>query len=52
MPSLSYNPTAIEALIISSHNHMQLVVKSKPVRLNIYSRSNNIDKIINKLRAI
>ena len=37
MPSLSHDPTAIEALIISGRSRARLAVRSKPVRLNIRS---------------
>jgi hypothetical protein len=52
MPSLSYNPTAIKALIILGCSRAQLAVRSKPVRLNIRLGSDNISGIISKLRAM
>ena len=52
MPSLPYNSTAIEALIILGRSYTQLAVRSKPVRLNIYSESDDIGGIISKLRAM
>ena len=42
MPSLSHDPTAIEAPIILDCSHAQLVVKSKPARLNMRSGSDDI----------
>ena len=50
MLSLSYNFIAIETLI--GYSCIQLAVKSKPIRLNVYLESNNISKIIIKLKAI
>ena len=35
-PFLSYIPTAIKTPIILGYNYARLVVRSKPVRLNIY----------------
>ena len=52
MPSLSHDPTAINALIILGYSYTQLVVRSKPIRLNIRLGSNNISRIVIKLRAI
>ena len=52
MPSLPHNSTGIKALIISGCSHARLVVRSKPVRLNIRSGSNDIGRIVIKLRAI
>jgi len=37
MPSLSHDPTTIEAPIISGYSRARLAVRSKPVRLNIRS---------------
>ena len=42
MPSLSHDPTAIEAPIISGRSRARLAVRSKPVRLNICLGSANI----------
>ena len=52
MPSLSYNPTTIKALIILGYSYTRLVVRSKPIRLNIRLESTNISRIISILRAI
>jgi len=49
---LSYDPTAIKALIILCYSRARLAVNSKVIRLNIYSGSNNISRIIIKSRAI
>ena len=52
MPSLSYNPTAIKAPIISGRSYARLAVRSKPIRLNIRLGSADIGGIISKLRAM
>ena len=52
MPSLSHDPTAIEAPIISGHSHARLAVRSKPVRLNMHSESEDIGGIVSKSRAM
>ena len=51
-PFLSYDPIAIEALIILDYSHAQLVVRSKPIRLNMCLGSNNIGEIVIKLKAM
>ena len=52
MPSLSHDPTAIKALIILGLSCAQLAVRSKPVRLNIRSGSNDIGGTVSRLRAM
>ena len=52
MPSLSHDPTAIEALIISGRSRARLAVRSKPVRLNMRSGSNNIGGIVSRSSAM
>ena len=52
MPSLSHDPTAIEALIMSGRSRARSAVRSKPVMLNIRSGSTNISGIVSKSRAI
>jgi len=52
MPSLSHDLTAIEAPIISGRSRARLAVRSKPVRLNIRSGSNDIGGIVSKSRAM
>jgi hypothetical protein len=42
MPSLFHNPTTIKALIILGCSYIQLAIRSKPIRLNIYLGSNNM----------
>ena len=49
---LSYNPIAFKPLIILNYRRTRLEVKSKPIKLGIRSRSNNIGKIIIKSSAI
>jgi len=52
MPSLSHDPTAVEAPIILGRSRAQLAVRSKPVRLNMRSGSDDIGGIVSKLRAM
>ena len=52
MPSLSHDPTAIEAPIISGRSRARLAVRSKPVRLNMRSGSDDIGGIVSRLRAM
>ena len=52
MPSLSHDPTAINALIISGRSYTRIAVRSKPIRLNVRLGSNNIGRIVIKSRAI
>ena len=49
---LIYDPTAIKALIILDHSHVQLVVGCKLVRLNMCLGSNDISRIFIKLRVM
>jgi hypothetical protein len=51
-PSLFHDPTAIEAPIISDGSRARLAVRSKPVRLNMRSGSNDIGGIVIKSRAM
>jgi hypothetical protein len=51
-PSLSHDPIAIKALIISNCSHARLTVRSKPVRLNMRSGSDDIGGIVIKSRAM
>ena len=52
MPSLSHDPTAIEAPIISGRSRALLAVRSKPVRQNIRLGSDDIGGIVSKSRAM
>jgi len=52
MPSLSHDPTAIEAPIISGRNRARLAVRSTPVRQNIRLGSDDIGGIVSKSRAM
>jgi len=48
MPSLSHDPTAIKVPIILGLSRARLAMKSKPVRLNIRSGSNDIGGTVSR----